>query len=155
VDNIPVDDVALEARYNNLRLLRQKADSVIQFAAKAGLSQAQASQLTTTGPRRKKLGETLARKIETNLGLPRGWLDNPHAETEVPELPEGDDAPPARTPRIPASAPAQRPETVLALGGLTPVQVALLTTAAQLCRSGALPDKQCIALMATWQDLIE
>ena len=146
-----------EIRYNNLRQLRDKADSLISFATQAGLSQAQASQLTTASPRGggnyKTLGEHLARRIEENLGLARGWLDNNHSEIEVPAI-QGP-AEDKQAPDKPVRAVPRPSEQSLSLTGLSPLQVAMLTTAAQLCRNKKLTDKQCLTLLSTWQEFVE
>lgn len=131
-------------RYANLKRLRENAASLKDFAERAGLSIAYASQLTKSEPG-KNLGDELARKIEARLELEQGWLDKVHGEpnTSVAE---------ATVRPAPAAGPSA---DCTSLEGLSPIQVALVTTAIKLCRSNALPDKACLALLTSWQEMIE
>lgn len=67
-----------EIRRGNLRALldahlasgKKKKD----FAEMIGIEAPQLTHVTASPPSR-NIGDTIARRIETNLGLPRGWLD--------------------------------------------------------------------------------
>jgi hypothetical protein len=85
-----------EIRLANLRtLVREYADgNVSRFVEVAGLESAK-GLLQVTGPKgTRNLGPGLARRIERELGLERGWMDRDHAVA-----PDTDPVPGGRTER--------------------------------------------------------
>lgn len=76
---------AKTARTTNIRTLVASRGGPTEFAdLLPEWSQAQVSQwISETKP--KGIGHALARKIERTLGLPGGWLDQPHDEQSKPE----------------------------------------------------------------------
>lgn len=68
-------------RRNNLRSLMDShvrgGKTKAHFAETVGLPASQLSQLTSDNATR-NIGDTIARRVEINLGLSRGWLDTPH-----------------------------------------------------------------------------
>jgi hypothetical protein len=142
-------------RLANLLLLSQQFDTSAAFAQAAGMSKSQLSQLVgmaEDGMPKSPLGEKLARKMETRLSLSPGWLDQPHTKKEGTGTRQ---APPAPvTPLRPvASEPA--PAATVSMEGLSPTQLALISVALELARKGKLPDHECIAVLARWQERVE
>ena len=72
-----------EVRRQNLRFLVHKHGGITSFSNLVDMSQSQGSHLIGANPT-KNIGNGLAYKIETKLGLPVGWLDKMHDD--------GDDA---------------------------------------------------------------
>lgn len=72
-----------EIRRNNLRDLAdahvRKGVSKADFANLIGLPASQLSQLISRSGT-KNIGDTIARRVEVALSLPRGWLDVPHLD---------------------------------------------------------------------------
>jgi hypothetical protein len=133
-------DPTSDIRAANLALLMGRFDKVTTFAKAAGMSTSHVSQLTSRtseGELRSPLGEKLCRKLETRFELPRGWFDQPQASAE---------------PSAPDTASAHK---TVSLDGLSDVQVAMVSVAVGLARKGNLPDHECIAIMAKWQDRVE
>jgi hypothetical protein len=140
-------------RQANLGLLASRFNFDAQLAKAVQLSRSLLSQYqarTAEGVPKKQMGERVARKIEANLGLPVGWMDHPR--NSVPELTVT--GPALLKPA--GGAPDLRKDQLkaMSLEGLSDVQVAMLTTAARLARAGLLPDRDCVALLASWQDRI-
>ena len=82
------DDLCMDIkdiRRNNLRYQQNAAIrsgiSKADFAERVGTSASTISQILGEKAVR-NLGDELARKIEINLNLPHGWLDQPHQEVE-------------------------------------------------------------------------
>jgi len=78
-----------EIRRTNLRYQQRLAAAKLgmkkaDFAEKVGTSASTISQILGEGAVR-NLGDELARKIEMNLQLPRGWLDQIHPELDDEE----------------------------------------------------------------------
>lgn len=75
-----------DIRRNNLRYQQNKAMArgltKEQFAVSCGTSASTLSQILG-GKAGRNLGDDLARKIEKNINLPRGWLDLVHPEEHV------------------------------------------------------------------------
>jgi len=69
-------------RYINTRFLVDQVGGVSNFADKINKGQSQTSQFAGTNPI-KGIGNKVAREIEDAFGKPHGWLDIPHAETEL------------------------------------------------------------------------
>ena len=67
-----------EVRRKNGRLLVERLGSKA-FCERVGISKAQLSQYIGRTPS-SRIGEKMARQIETALGLERGWLDIDHSE---------------------------------------------------------------------------
>mgnify|MGYP003365260952 CR=1 FL=1 len=71
-----------EIRRRNLRALMQyylldvPGSGKAAFADEIGIPPSQLSQLTSDNPSR-NIGDTMARRIESNLQLPHAWLDSP------------------------------------------------------------------------------
>jgi hypothetical protein len=142
MSTIPHD--IIHTRYANMLILRSEAPSLNNFADQCGISQAQASQITAA-KNFKPMGEKLARKVEESIGLARGWLDQLHSEPDAAQ---------ALTEAIPkprAASSAKSDEDAVTLDGLSLVQRAMVTKAAELCRSGYLGEKACLELMLSWQ----
>lgn len=85
------DDLCMDIkdiRRANLRYLQNRAIrdgiSKADFAEKVGTSASTLSQILG-GKAVRNLGDDLARKIELNLELSHGWLDQQHPELEVAE----------------------------------------------------------------------
>lgn len=74
---------AKTARTMNIRALVAREGGPTKFAAKSGdWSQAQVSQwISETNP--KGIGHALARAVERALGLPLGWMDQPHGTVHI------------------------------------------------------------------------
>lgn len=70
-------------RRNNLRTLMdsyvREGKTKAQFADAIGLPASQLSQLISVNATR-NVGDIIARRVEANLGLLRGWLDVPHSD---------------------------------------------------------------------------
>lgn len=73
-------------RRNNLRTLMdayiREGKTKAQFADAIGLPASQLSQLISPNASR-NVGDIIARRVETNLGLLRGWLDVPHSDISL------------------------------------------------------------------------
>lgn len=65
-----------DTRYANFRALVEAEGGVSAMARKLNRAQAQVSHIGGS-TRHKPIGHTLARDLESALGLPRGWLDSP------------------------------------------------------------------------------
>ena len=65
-----------DTRYQNIQALLNRYEHDAQFADAAGISTSYLSQIKT---RTRNLGEKAARRIEINLGLETGKLDEPGA----------------------------------------------------------------------------
>lgn len=76
-------------RRNNLRNLMDShvrgGKTKAHFAETIGLPASQLSQLTSDNASR-NIGDTIARRIEINLGLARGWLDTPHEKAALDKV---------------------------------------------------------------------
>lgn len=90
-----------QIRHANLLLLIAKFDTIQAFADKVGRSHSQISQLRNQivhsgSGKPRSVGDGLARDIEKTLGLPEGWMDQPHshapadADDEEPEVVVGE-----------------------------------------------------------------
>lgn len=133
-----------EQRRENLQLLKG-SQTVSELAGTIALSANMVSQLLSAGGKGKTMGEKLARKIEEALGLPRYWLDQPQG---------GSTAHLAH--RTTTSAPVTGiPTRTLSLAGLTDMQIALLVTAENLCRTGKISDKDAVGILASWQTKLD
>lgn len=82
------DDLSMdikEIRRNNLRHLQNQSirdgESKADFAERVGTSASTISQILGAKAVR-NLGDELARKIESSLGLSHGWLDQQHPEND-------------------------------------------------------------------------
>ncbi len=75
-----------DIRRKNLRTLIDKhvsqGKTKAAFAELIGLQPTQLSQITSENPSR-KIGDTIARRIEANIGLPVGWLDVPQYANQI------------------------------------------------------------------------
>ncbi len=97
-----------QARKTNLSALMGRYRSDRAFAEAVGIAPAHVSQMKHG---RRQLGDEVARRIESALHFPRGWMDHPHDDQaapapDVPALPA-----PAGDPRL---APA-KPQTLTEL----------------------------------------
>ncbi|EPZ8124484.1 MULTISPECIES: S24 family peptidase [Yersinia] len=72
-------------RRNNLRALMgsfiQEGKTKAQFADAIGLPASQLSQLVSNNATR-NVGDIIARRVESNLGLTKGWMDVPHDHSQ-------------------------------------------------------------------------
>lgn len=66
-----------EIRRENLRAVANKLGGNARLAEKLGQSSSFIGQLIGKTPKA-NIGNTLARKIETQIDKPHGWLDQPH-----------------------------------------------------------------------------
>lgn len=88
-----------DIRRDNLRLLMRQWGGPTSLARKLGHSNGSyLAQLAGPKPTR-EVSEKVAWEFEEKLGLPRGWMDEPHADT-----PRVDEAALAETVRAAASA---------------------------------------------------
>ena len=81
-----------DIRLANLNtLIRERADdNRRKFADIAGL-ESHTALLHITGPRRtRNLGPQMARRIERNLGLEKGWMDRDHSTEAARATPGGE-----------------------------------------------------------------
>ncbi|MDU4943869.1 MAG: S24 family peptidase [Mixta calida] len=73
-----------DIRRSNLRTLLDEYTSQgltkAEFAEKLGITASQLSQVTSLKHVR-NIGDVLARRTEVSFGLPKGWMDNLHAES--------------------------------------------------------------------------
>ncbi|NIY47305.1 S24 family peptidase [Cedecea colo] len=73
-------------RRNNLRTLMDayihEGKTKAQFADAIGLPASQLSQLVSVNNTR-NVGDIIARRVESSLGLVRGWLDVPHPDISI------------------------------------------------------------------------
>lgn len=71
-----------EIRRRNLEVLVREAGTAAALAAKAETSPAYLSQISTGSPgksgKARNVGDDLARKLESAMGKPRGWMDYRH-----------------------------------------------------------------------------
>lgn len=77
-----------EIRRENLAVAIKRAKSAARLASAVGTAPAYLSQLKTAAPDSKtgtpkKLGDDLARRIETAIGESPGWMDRDHSGTTV------------------------------------------------------------------------
>lgn len=72
---------SVEIRYQNLMQLLTKYKKVSEFCEKIGISASYFSQIKT---KRKNIGDMMARKIEIELGLKKGFLDSLPVEIKNP-----------------------------------------------------------------------
>jgi hypothetical protein len=149
---MPISEPSVSSvRRANLGLLASRFNFDAQLAKAVQLSRSLLSQYqarSEDGVPRKRMGERVARRIESNLGLPTGWMDHPR--DSVPELSIA--GPALLKPPAGASVPKDTELKAMSLEGLSAVQVATLTMAARLARQGALSDQECVALLASWHD---
>ena len=68
-----------ETRLQNLKQLIKRESSQSVFAKKVDIDPSHISQIKSSKSK-KNLGEKLARKIETALGLKNGWMDTDHSQ---------------------------------------------------------------------------
>jgi len=80
-------DIAEIRRKNLMYLIQTEYDGIArQFGLDAELDPSYVSRLFTDKPAsRRTVGSKLARKIETAIGKPKGWLDSPQWVTEHDE----------------------------------------------------------------------
>ena len=84
VDPVDDPDTLLKTRRENLQLLVNKVRSKIALAPLTDIAPSNLSKVF-----KKDFTDYIARKIETNMGLPEGWLDSPHdAETWESTVPD-------------------------------------------------------------------
>lgn len=67
-------------RHQNLRLLLENFRTRSQFCEEVGLVTQQLSRFLTDAGVRKNIGPTLARRWETTLDKPLGWMDDDHSD---------------------------------------------------------------------------
>jgi IS5 family transposase len=145
-----------QIRKTNLQKLVAGSENKSEFARRAGLSSAHLRQMVNvragTGDVLKPCGEKLARKIETALGLERGWLDSEHGDTSdrgpLTLLAGEQPAVASATPSAPTPADPELVNTV----GLTPLQRAVVDALLKVCRNGELSDRECIDLLDLWKE---
>ncbi len=77
-----------EVRRANLLLLIQEAGSAAKLAALSGLAAPYISQVSRAVPNSKGkgarvMGPDVARRLETKMGKPRGWMDTDHSALNI------------------------------------------------------------------------
>jgi hypothetical protein len=77
-----------EIRRANLLLLIQESGSAARLAALSGLAAPYISQVSRAVPNSKGkgvrvMGPDVARRLETKMGKPRGWMDTDHSALNI------------------------------------------------------------------------
>lgn len=80
--NVKVNGDVYQVRLENLKALISVEGSAVRVADKLEIKPPYLSQIISRNSKR-KMGSTLARRIETVFKLPQGWMDRDHhPETE-------------------------------------------------------------------------
>lgn len=103
-------DAIRQVRLDNLRRLRERY-TLERIAERSGTNAVYLSQIANEamrqgGKRPRSLSDAYAAKIEQGLGLPEGWMDQPHDLDQPPNTP----APPTPDPAalLPLATPRSR-----------------------------------------------
>ena len=136
------DDAAI--RRANLRALKLDPN---QLKAKAGRTYSYWRDLLESD--KKSFGEKVARSMEPDLGLPRGWLDQDHTTPLAPSLP----APrPASAQQVPPTLEAALPVVLEALGAIPALRwPAVQATLAQMVGQPEMRDDLAAELLPLLQ----
>lgn len=148
-------DIRLTRR-NNIKLISDRYRTQAEFARQCEMNPAQLTQLfkstTESGEPLRYVGNRLARKIETRLGLEAHWLDVPRDQQVVADLEL-----PGACSRGVAKAVTEElpPRNALLKGGLSHLQLATVQKLVMLAESGTLTDRECIQYLETWTSRLE
>ena len=152
-----IADVRLTRR-SNIKMLSGRYESLAEFARRCAMNPAQLNQvfkIQASGEPLRYVGEKLARRIESCLGLEIRWLDAPRDEqiVEALELPGARPSQPRAgrdetAPRIPHLAVASG--TFVSVEGLSHLQMATVDALARLAKAGGLPERECLRLLESW-----
>jgi hypothetical protein len=126
-----------EARWENLQKLASRYETITAFGRATGIDLAAARRYLLPAKDREGpmmwVGEHRARRFETALELPEGYLDVRHASNENPSL----------------------VVSGVNVDGLTNLQKAVVDTVVKLSRQGKLTETACIELLQGWKALLE
>lgn len=110
-----------ETRLLRLQILIKKYSSQAALNEALGLPRTDATlsqiknQNTTSRGKAKVMGETLARRIESTLGYPVGWMDTPPTYAELHNTPEDQNDPRLLAHKVMEDMPADKVRTALKL----------------------------------------
>jgi hypothetical protein len=127
-----------ELRWDNLKRLAARYETIAAFGRATGIDLAAARRYLLPAKDRHGpmmwVGEQRARRFETALDLPEGYLDTVHD----------------------ASADLSfTGASGISVEGLTNLQKAVVDTVVKLSRQGKLTESACIELLQGWKDLLE
>lgn len=79
-----------EIRIRNLQLLIEQTGKLVTVANRSDTAPSYLSQIINGSPTKagnpRKLGDKLARKLESGMGKPHGWMDAPHFEIQSADV---------------------------------------------------------------------
>lgn len=85
VDLMEIKQIRLNNLLNQLAINRAQGKTDKEFAEVCGLEPSHLSQMKTSSPSSRNIGETVARRIERALGLPNMYMDKEHSGDEIRE----------------------------------------------------------------------